>query len=464
VPTFRSAVLLGVSGLTLGAAAGWLLAGPLDPPGGPVAPTHKTLTEVEPRIAINSTNTPGDADSLYKITQPGSYYLTGNLQGVAGKHGIEVATPAAGPGVTIDLCGFEMVGLAGMGAFDGVTTGAGVLNVTVRNGTVRNWGDEGVEIGNGSTAADLAVSGCSGFGIVLGQNSSAQRCRVTSNTAGGIATGGDCTVQSCSAQTNAGGGILAFNGCAVLDCTSNFNTGNGISTGHTSTVSRCSSVDNTLSGFSVGSNTTISNCASSFNDSHGFASLDGASVSASTASNNFGNGFNLANGATVSGCAAVTNSGSGIVVDNGGQITSCTARSNTLHGIVANSSTRIASCSVAGNAVDGILVGSACHVSENQCGNLSGVGQGTNTTGIHVTGNDNRIEANVLTNRHRGLDVDVGGNVIVRNVASGNIINWDIFAVNFGQFIAATNSGASFAGSAGGAPIGSTDPWINYSY
>ena len=47
-------------------------AGPLDPPAGPVASTYKTLTEVEPRIAINATNTPGDADSIYKVTQPGS--------------------------------------------------------------------------------------------------------------------------------------------------------------------------------------------------------------------------------------------------------------------------------------------------------------------------------------------------------------------------------------------------------
>lgn len=54
------------------------VAGDLNPPAGPVAPTMKTLDEVEPRIAINRVNTPGDADSLYKITQPDSYDLTGN--------------------------------------------------------------------------------------------------------------------------------------------------------------------------------------------------------------------------------------------------------------------------------------------------------------------------------------------------------------------------------------------------
>ena len=98
-------IILATAALTL-AAAGLLFAGPLDPPAGPVAPTYKTLTEVEPRIAINAANTPGDADSLFKITQPGSYYLTGNITGVVGRHGIEIAVPANGPSVTIDLMGY----------------------------------------------------------------------------------------------------------------------------------------------------------------------------------------------------------------------------------------------------------------------------------------------------------------------------------------------------------------------
>ncbi|MBU6412576.1 MAG: hypothetical protein KGS45_03815 [Planctomycetes bacterium] len=68
--------------------ASLLHAGPLNPPPGPITSTHKTLTEIEPRIAINATNTPGDFDSLYKITQPGSYYLTANIDGVANKSGI----------------------------------------------------------------------------------------------------------------------------------------------------------------------------------------------------------------------------------------------------------------------------------------------------------------------------------------------------------------------------------------
>src|SRR5262252_4521225 len=90
--------------LLLVLAASVALAGPLNPPPGPVASSYKTLTEVEPRTAINAANTPGDSGCLFKITQPGSYYLAANVQGVAGKSGIDIASG----NVTIDLNGFSL--------------------------------------------------------------------------------------------------------------------------------------------------------------------------------------------------------------------------------------------------------------------------------------------------------------------------------------------------------------------
>ena len=61
------------------------LAGDLNPPAGVFAPTLKNLQAVEPRVEINVTNTPGDADSVFRIVQSGSYYLTGNISGEPGK-------------------------------------------------------------------------------------------------------------------------------------------------------------------------------------------------------------------------------------------------------------------------------------------------------------------------------------------------------------------------------------------
>src|SRR5215207_11600534 len=55
--------------------------GTLTPPGAP-AQTMKTLDQVEPRKPISSLP--------FTITQPGSYYVTSNLVGVAASRGITV--------------------------------------------------------------------------------------------------------------------------------------------------------------------------------------------------------------------------------------------------------------------------------------------------------------------------------------------------------------------------------------
>ena len=69
---------LGLVGAAAAASAG---AGTLNPPPGPVAPTGKTTDEIEPRVAVQSLA--GDATSVHLISQPGSYYVLGNINGVA---------------------------------------------------------------------------------------------------------------------------------------------------------------------------------------------------------------------------------------------------------------------------------------------------------------------------------------------------------------------------------------------
>lgn len=145
-PSERRSLLAGIGGLAAGvllAGARTAQAGPLNPPGGPVTSTGKTLTEVEPRVAINATNTPGDAEYSFKITQPGSYYLTGDIIGVAGKNGINIAASH----VTLDLNGFSV---RGNGPFqDGIAAVAGGLrNIQIYNGSAVGWGRYGVDVGS----------------------------------------------------------------------------------------------------------------------------------------------------------------------------------------------------------------------------------------------------------------------------------------------------------------------------
>ena len=81
----RAAILLVIAG-TIASAV--VIAGPLAPPAGPIAATYKTLADIEPRVAISTTNTPGDADSMMKITSPGSYYLPADLDCLPSHAGI----------------------------------------------------------------------------------------------------------------------------------------------------------------------------------------------------------------------------------------------------------------------------------------------------------------------------------------------------------------------------------------
>ena len=81
-------------------------AGELDPPIGPVSPTMKPLDLVEARTALTPGTTPGDANNIYIITQPGSYYLIDNLTENQGENGILVQAS----NVQIDLNGFRIRG------------------------------------------------------------------------------------------------------------------------------------------------------------------------------------------------------------------------------------------------------------------------------------------------------------------------------------------------------------------
>ncbi|MDP1663306.1 MAG: right-handed parallel beta-helix repeat-containing protein [Phycisphaerales bacterium] len=249
-----AALVLIAAGLIAGAA----VAGPLNPPAGAVAPTAKPLADVEPRTAINAANTPGDTDSVYRISQPGSYYLTGNLTGAAGKSGIEIAAS----GVTIDLNGFELLGVPG--SLSGTRPGATISNVTVKNGSARNWGEAGVSLSyfqvTGCRIDSVHASGNGGVGIVCGLGGVVTGCTASANTGGGIFAYSGGVVSGCAAYGNTGNGIGTTGGGHVVDCTSYVNTGTGISVGSGSTVSRCTVAANGTYGITTSSSCTVADC------------------------------------------------------------------------------------------------------------------------------------------------------------------------------------------------------------
>ncbi len=211
------------------------IGGDLNPPAGPIAPTMKTLVDVEPRIAVNSANTPGDANSTFRIAQSGSYYLTGNVTGESGKAGIEIAASD----VTLDLGGHALIGVGG--SLSGISAPASFARIVVRNGTLRGWGEMGVSLfGDNSVIDGVIASGNGTTGLLAdGAGSRIHDCTASSNGGRGIQTRNGGIVEGCVARSNTGDGIFAGGpnqNVSILNCESSANGGDGIEVGNATQV------------------------------------------------------------------------------------------------------------------------------------------------------------------------------------------------------------------------------------
>jgi len=233
--------------------------GNLTPPGAP-APTMKSLDQIytqigavsDQRIAVNAANTPGDQYDSFVISQPGSYYLTGNITGVSSKNGIEIAAN----NVTLDLNGFAMQGVSGATSGIYIST---QTNITVRNGAISGWaGGDGVESDFASSFnlvfEHLNVSACGGMGIFIGGAAIVRDCNCKNNGGGFQIHGG--ILSGCTAYYNAGDGFYATSS-TMSGCTAYYNANDGFVV-VSSTMSGCTANENSI-GVEV-DNGTVSGC------------------------------------------------------------------------------------------------------------------------------------------------------------------------------------------------------------
>jgi len=383
--------------------------GVLSPPGAP-APVMKTLEQVEPRTPISTPS--------FSISAPGSYYLASDLTGTSG------ITISAND-VTLDLNGFTLSGTAGNSS-PGIRINSGRRNVEIRNGTIANWGQFGVN-GLGTeairllnlTAYNNATFATSHSGLLVGDRSVVKNCVADANSAGGIVVGKNSIVSECMARSNGSSGITVADSCRVDKCSSSSNGAEGIRTGSWCIVNDCSTHSNVVSGISAVLGSTISGCNSSFNGQAGVLTGSDCTIDGCVAYSNSFSGIRAGSSCVVRGCAAADNTVDGIDASAGSVITECTARNNGDDGITTGGSA-VSDCMASFNVGDGISVGSDSRIVDNTC---FGNGTGGDGAGIRFILPGNRIENNHVTDNVWGIKGNVSstaGTLIVRNTASGN--------------------------------------------
>ena len=346
-------------------------AGPLDPPGGPVSSTYKTLDEVEPRIPINASNTPGNATATFRIAQPGSYYLPESFTATPAKSGLFITAD----NVTIDLQGFTIDGNSN--GTQGINIADGRKGVTIHSGAIVDFTSDGVRAPNAidTHLRDLVVDSVGGAGIDIGNHSIVETCRVRT----------------------AVDGILAAKNAIIRDCSVSFCSSNGITTGTGATITGCTSEFCTLDGISANQGSTISWCTASTNSDAGIVGLH-SSISNCSAFDNGDDGFVASGACTLSNCSAVSNVGDGFLAGTGAVIRDCAAQDNGDDGFSITADCLVSRCTADSNEGAGI------HVPD----------------GIITTNSDNRVEHCNVTDNAVGIWVEDPGNFIISNVASGN--------------------------------------------
>lgn len=485
------AIVSAAAGLGLGVL---VAAGPLNPPAGPVASTYKTLNEIESGIPLSAANTPGDADSVYKIVTPGRYYLTGDVVGAAGKHGIEIEASH----VTIDLKGYQVRGVGGsLSGIDANGTGPGsptsAAYVTLKNGVVTGWGQNGVTANNVGAwiCEEVKFASNTGWGITVNSGTVFTRCYFYSNSLDGCATsnhvefyycfgslngghgfsaGSDSAFVNCEAGSNAGSGFVVPLGGRVTGCTATLNNNVGIFLGDGGSVDNCHVDSNHGGGVIVGKGGNVSRCAVNGNGTttshpgiwarlYSASTTTTANITDCIVTSNTGLGI-LTAGGTVRGCMAEANGNGGISMTDRGVMSECTAKGNTGVGLIGGQSVAILHCSSGANTTHGIQVSGDCLVRGSTCDNNgSAIANGAGINILNATfpfiNSDNRLEENNCTDNDYGIQVADTGNVIIRNTATGNTVaNYSIVAGN--------TKGTIFA--AAGIDITTSNSFANFEY
>lgn len=319
---------------TIIVAGTWLArAGDLNPPAGPIAPTGKTLVQLEPRTDVNLL--PGSASAARVIDQPGSYMLTGNIVDQAGKNGIEITVGH----VTLDLNGFCLDG-AGTG-LNGLLAIGPLANIRIRNGTVKDWTLVGVNL---ESADGLRLD---------------ELCAVN-NGDDGFRVGNDVDIEGFCADDNGRDGLNGKKGVRGRRGRAGRNGRNGVKAGRRFRLKRLIAMNNNNNGVEGEDNGDLEDVVADENMNHGVQVTDDCSGRNGSCNNNGINGLTSGNRVWFQNYTCSQNNNRGFSSGTGGTYRDCRADSALAGvGFEVGDHTQLKTCVASGAATE-FLGGNNC--------------------------------------------------------------------------------------------------------
>ena len=287
----------------------------------------------------------------FTITQSGSYILTQNL---TGSNGITIQAN----NVSIDLNFSSLTGSPGNTA-SGITISGSRTGVTIYNGYVQGWGEDGISAAtaNSFVGLNLQLLNNGGDGLVCGNECTLSQCHALSNGLDGLDVGNQSRVSDCTTGNNLDTGIECDSRCHIQHCVTSANGDQGLFTGAECIITEVNAYQNIHYGIRTGNHNQVNHCLASFNGFSGFYLSNASMAQNNLAKLNTQHGFEAGQDVVMKQNTADSNTGNGFFSSfNGGKLQDNNSSDNAIGYEITGSDWLITTNTASGNIVNSFSI------------------------------------------------------------------------------------------------------------